>query len=54
MISKEYKSYNQIYNIKEIKDLDNSIIGLYNFKKHTDYKVFDISNNCNFLHKIIY
>ena len=54
MISKDYKSYNQIYNIKEDGNLDASIIGLYDFKKHTDYKVFDNSHNCNFLHKIIY
>ncbi len=53
MISKSIKSIFEIYNIKNNLILDDGIIGLYDFKKHTDYKIYDISENCNFLHKII-
>jgi hypothetical protein len=53
MISKSYKSIFQIYNIKDNIVLDDSIVGLYDFKNHTDYKIYDLSENCNFLHKII-
>jgi hypothetical protein len=53
MISKSYKSIFEIYNIKDNLIMDNSIVGLYDFKKHTDYKIYDLSENCNFLHKII-
>jgi hypothetical protein len=53
MISKSYKSIFEIYNIKDNLIIDDSIVGLYDFKKHTDYKIYDLSENCNFLHKII-
>jgi hypothetical protein len=53
MISKSYKSVFEIYNIKDNLILDDTIVGLYDFKKHTDYKIYDLSENCNFLHKII-
>ncbi len=53
LISKSYKLYNEILNIKNNIMLDDSIIGLYDFNKHTDFKVYDLSENCNFLHKII-
>ncbi len=53
MISKSYKSVFEIYNIKENLILDDTIVGMYDFKKHTDYKIYDLSENCNFLHKII-
>jgi hypothetical protein len=53
MISKSYKSIFEIYNIKDNLIIDDSIVGLYDFKKHTDYKIYDLSKNCNFLHKII-
>jgi len=29
------------------------IIGLYDFDKKTEYKIFDYTNNCNFIHKIL-
>ena len=53
MISKSIKSIFEIYNIKDNLILDDTIVGLYDFKKHTDYKIYDLSENCNFLHKII-
>ena len=53
LISKSYKSIFEIYNIKDNLIIDDSIVGLYDFKKHTDYKIYDLSENCNFLHKII-
>jgi hypothetical protein len=53
LISKSYKSISEIFSIKDNSILDNSIVGLYDFKKHTDYKIYDLSENCNFLHKII-
>lgn len=53
MISKSYLTFEEIIDIKENKTIKNEIIGLYDFEKHTDFKVFDLTNNCNFLHKII-
>ena len=53
MISKSIKSIFEIYNIKDNLILDDTIVGLYDFKKHTNYKIYDLSENCNFLHKII-
>ena len=53
MISKSIKSIFEIYNIKDNLILDDTIVGLYDFKKHTDYKIYDLSENCNLLHKII-
>lgn len=53
LISKSYKSYSDIVDIKNNQTLDESIVGLYDFKKYTDYKVYDLSENCNFIHKII-
>ena len=34
-------------------NLDESIVGLYDFNKKTDYKIHDITGNCNFIHKIL-
>jgi hypothetical protein len=53
LIAKEYKTISDIFNIKDNLIIDKSIVGLYDFKKHTDYKIYDLSENCNFLHKII-
>lgn len=53
MISKSYKQFQEIIKIKNERLLDESIVGLYDFERHTDYKVYDLSENCNFIHKII-
>jgi hypothetical protein len=53
MISKSYLTFEEIIDIKENKTIKSEIIGLYDFEKLTDFKVFDLTNNCNFLHKII-
>ena len=53
MISKSYKQLLEIIKIKNERSLDNTIVGLYDFEKHTEYKVYDLSENCNFIHKII-
>lgn len=53
MISKSYKQFKEIIKIKNERLLDESIVGLYDFERHTDYKVYDLSENCNFIHKII-
>lgn len=53
LICKSYKTYQEILNIRDKHTLDETIVGLYDFNKHTDYKVYDLSENCNFLHKII-
>jgi hypothetical protein len=53
LISKSCLMYDQIVDIKNGGDLLPEIVGLYDFKKHTKYKVHDLTNNCNFLHKII-
>ena len=39
MISKSIKSIFEIYNIKDNLILDDTIVGLYDFKKHTNYKI---------------
>ena len=55
LISKNYLSYNEISDIYEQKnDTLDEIIGLYNFEEKTDYKINDLTGNCNFIHKIIY
>lgn len=53
LISKSYKQFSEIIKIKNEKFLDKTIVGLYDFRKHTEYKVYDLSENCNFIHKII-
>lgn len=53
LISKSYKQFSEIIKIKNEKSLDKTIVGLYDFKKHTEYKVYDLSENCNFINKII-
>ena len=55
LIGKKYLSYKEILSYYEQQnDSLNGIVGLYYFDKKTDYKIFDSSNNCNFIHKIIY
>lgn len=53
LIAKSYKTFSEIVKIKKDGIFDESVVGLYDFKKHTDYKVYDLSNNCNFIHKIL-
>jgi hypothetical protein len=53
LIAKSYKTFSEIVKIKSDGIFDESVIGLYDFKKHTDYKVYDLSKNCNFIHKIL-
>ncbi len=36
----------------EIQNVD-GVVGLYDFAKKTDYKIYDLTGNCNFIHKII-
>lgn len=54
IIAKNYLSFskiNQYYNKEETSF--EGIVGLYDFNKKTDYKVYDLTGNCNFIHKII-
>jgi hypothetical protein len=53
VISKSYMSFDDILRIKETKQGDKTVIGLYDFNKTTVYKIDDISNHCNYIHKII-
>jgi hypothetical protein len=53
LIAKSYKTFSEIVKIKTDGIFDESVIGLYDFKKHTDYKIYDLSKNCNFIHKIL-
>ena len=32
---------------------DSEVLGLYDFKERTDYKIYDFTINCNFIHKIL-
>ena len=48
MLSKSYKTYEEILNIKNNNTKDDTIIALFDFKNYTNYKVYD-----NFLHKIM-
>lgn len=36
----------------EIQSVD-GVVGLYDFTKKTDYKIYDLTGNCNFIHKIL-
>lgn len=36
----------------EIQSVDR-VVGLYDFTKKTDYKIYDLTGNCNFIHKIL-
>lgn len=52
LISKTYMEHNEI--ISTMSELNNTnSVALFDFKEHTDYKVYDLTGNCNFLHKII-
>lgn len=53
LIAKSDLTYSQIIDIQNGNKAPSEVIALYDFKKHTEYKVFDLTNNCNFLHKII-
>lgn len=54
IIAKKMLSYTQIKSFYEKNEtLDSSIVGLYDFIEKTDYKIYDHSNNCNFIHKIL-
>jgi len=53
LIAKSYKTFSEIVKIKTDGIFDQSVIGLYDFKKRTDYKIYDLSKNCNFIHKIL-
>jgi hypothetical protein len=45
-----YCSY-QVEHLRISKD--DEVLGLYDFKKRTDYKIYDFTGNCNFIHKIL-
>jgi hypothetical protein len=54
IIAKKSLSYTiitDLYN-KNI-EIPEEVIGLYDFNKKTDFKINDLTGNCNFLHKII-
>jgi hypothetical protein len=54
LISKKYLSFSNIKSIYETKDVgDHEVVGLYDFKEKTNYKVYDFTGNCNFIHKIL-
>ena len=53
MLSRSYKTYEEILYIKNNNIKDETILALFDFKEYTDYKVYDNSGNCNFLHKIM-
>ena len=53
LIAKSYKTFSEIVKIKTDGIFEESVVGLYDFKKHTDYKIYDLSKNCNFIHKIL-
>ena len=36
----------------EIQSVD-GVVGLYDFTKKTEYKIYDLTGNCNFIHKIL-
>ena len=54
IIAKKSLSYTiitDLYN-KNI-EIPECVVGLYDFNKRTDFKINDLTGNCNFLHKII-
>jgi len=54
IIAKKSLSYTiitDLYN-KNI-EIPEGVVGLYDFNKKTDFKINDLTGNCNFLHKII-
>jgi len=54
LISKNYLSYKVIESVYRDKSIENlNVIGLYDFEEKTNYKVYDFTGNCNFIHKII-
>lgn len=52
-----HNGFNLNYCSYEIEHLrisrDNEVLGLYDFKERTDYKIYDFTRNCNFIHKIL-
>lgn len=54
LISKKYLSFKDINHVYQTKETDNvGAVGLYDFKEKTNYKVYDFTGNCNFIHKIL-
>ena len=54
LISKNYLSYKVIESVYRDKSIENlNVIGLYDFEEKTNYKIYDFTGNCNFIHKII-
>jgi len=53
MISNECLGVEKIKQIKSDTSLEETVVGMYNFQRHTDYKVYDLTGNCNFIHKVL-
>lgn len=54
LIAKNSLSYQEIVKCFENMDyIPTSTVGLYDFDKKTEYKIYDFTGNCNFIHKII-
>jgi hypothetical protein len=53
LISKNYLTIEEVKKFWLDKKISEEIVGLYDFKETTEFKVFDLTNNCNFLNKII-
>jgi len=53
MITKEYLTFDQIKDSYQSDRPTEKTIGFYDFKEKTDYKIYDKTGNCNFIHKIL-
>jgi len=55
IIAKNYLSYNEIIGCFSGKNITpKNTVALYDFNTKTTYKIYDLTGNCNFIHKIIY
>ena len=54
LIAKNSLSYQDIIRcFDDMNYIPTSTVGLYDFNKKTEYKIYDFTGNCNFIHKII-
>lgn len=53
MITKEYLTFDQIKDSYQSDRPTKKTVGFYDFKEKTDYKIYDKTGNCNFIHKIL-
>jgi hypothetical protein len=53
IFSKKCLQYNEIIEIFNNEKINEDVIAYFNFEEYTNYKIYDLTGNCNFINKII-